>query len=78
MTENADQVQEQVLNEILTRNLETEYLNRFLTRLSDKNLFKKKVTIVNYEDIELYIEKIANGEPSEIIPSQPISELVTR
>ncbi|GMY26671.1 indole-3-acetic acid-amido synthetase GH3.17-like [Fagus crenata] len=77
LTTNAYQVQQQVLELILTRNVHTEYLRSYLNGNSDKKLFKEKVPIVNYEDIKPYIERIANGEPSEIISAQPITELLT-
>lgn len=78
LTTNAHQVQQQVLEEILTKNAATQYLKGFLNGRSDNQLFKKKVPIVNYEDIKPYIERIANGEPSEIISAQQITELLTR
>ncbi|XP_059633403.1 indole-3-acetic acid-amido synthetase GH3.17-like [Cornus florida] len=79
LTRNAKQVQEKVLEEILKQNAKTEYLGTFLDHGSslDKETFKKKVPIVNYEDVKPYIERIALGEPSEIISSQPITELLT-
>jgi auxin responsive GH3 gene family len=33
---------------------------------------------VEYEDVKLYIERIANGAPSSLISSKPITELLTR
>jgi auxin responsive GH3 family protein len=78
LTTNAHQVQQQVLEKILTQNVHTEYLSSFLNGHSNKKLFKEKVPVVNYEDIKPYIERIANGEPSEIISAQPITELLTR
>ncbi|XP_030529223.1 indole-3-acetic acid-amido synthetase GH3.17 [Rhodamnia argentea] len=77
LTRDANQIQGQVLKEILTQNAQTEYLSGFLDGRVDKELFKKKVPVVNYEDIKPYIERIANGEQSEIISSQPITELLT-
>ncbi|XP_010249302.1 PREDICTED: indole-3-acetic acid-amido synthetase GH3.17 [Nelumbo nucifera] len=77
LTTNADEVQQQVLQEILTQNADTEYLNGFLGGSSDKEQFKKKIPIVVYEDIKPYIEHIANGEASQIISAQPITELLT-
>ncbi|KAJ9710036.1 hypothetical protein PVL29_001489 [Vitis rotundifolia] len=77
LTTNANQVQLEVLEEILTQNANTEYLRGYLDGHSDKGLFKKKVPIVNYEDIKPHIERIANGEPSRIISAQPITELLT-
>lgn len=78
LTTNAHLIQDQLLTEILTQNAGTEYLNRFLDGRVDKELFKQRVPVVNYEDIKPYIERIANGEPSDIISSQPITELLTR
>ncbi|KAF9619700.1 hypothetical protein IFM89_008377 [Coptis chinensis] len=77
LTTNADQVQQQILNEILSQNAETEYLGGFLNGHTEKEMFKKKVPIVNYDDIKPYIERIANGEPSRIISNQLITELLT-
>ncbi|XP_043706982.1 indole-3-acetic acid-amido synthetase GH3.17-like isoform X2 [Telopea speciosissima] len=79
LTMNANQVQQQILHEILTQNADTEYLKGFLSSGDHflRELFKKKVPIVNYEDIKPHIERIANGEPSQIISAQPITELLT-
>lgn len=78
LTTNACEIQEQVLEEILQKNAQTEYLRSFLSGHSDKKNFKEKVPVVNYEDIKPCIERIANGEPSNIISAQPITELLTR
>ncbi|GAV88170.1 GH3 domain-containing protein [Cephalotus follicularis] len=77
LTTNAYQIQQQVLDEILTGNVQTEYLNGYLNGQSNKELFKRKVPVVRYEDIKSYIERICNGESSEIISAQPITELLT-
>ncbi|XP_068647323.1 indole-3-acetic acid-amido synthetase GH3.17-like [Aristolochia californica] len=77
LTTNAGQIQQEVLKQILQRNAETEYLSEFLGGNTDKDLFKSKVPVVNYEDIKPYIERITNGEPSHIISAEPISELLT-
>lgn len=78
LTTNAHLIQDQILREILTRNSGTEYLKRLLDGQADKELFKQRVPVVNYEDIRPYIERIANGEPSDIISAEPITELLTR
>lgn len=78
LTTNAGEIQQQVLREILTRNGQTEYLKRFLNGRCDEKCFKEKVPVVSYENIKPYIERIANGEPSQIISAQPITELLTR
>ncbi|KAE8704265.1 Indole-3-acetic acid-amido synthetase GH3.17 [Hibiscus syriacus] len=64
LTTNAEQIQEQVLGQILKRNAGTEYLGRYLNGKTDKELFKRNVPIVTYEDIKPYIDRIANGEAS--------------
>ncbi|KAG4204183.1 hypothetical protein ERO13_A04G032700v2 [Gossypium hirsutum] len=76
LTENGHRIQEQVLEEILMRNAGTEYLSRFLHGQTDKQLFKNNVPIVTYEDIKPYIDRIANGETSNILLADPISEFI--
>lgn len=85
LTTNAREVQQQVLKEILTSNLKTEYLNRFLGEFDGAGgwrdhvaAFKKHVPIVEYDQVWPYIERLANGDRSAIISSQPITELLTR
>nr|CAD1820449.1 unnamed protein product [Ananas comosus var. bracteatus] len=77
LTTNAGQVQQQVLKEILTGNANTEYLHGFLNGETDRSLFRRRVPIVDYDRVKPYIERIANGEPSDIISSKPIVELLT-
>ncbi|WZZ83689.1 hypothetical protein YC2023_104261 [Brassica napus] len=73
LTSNAKQIQDDVLNKILKANANTEYLSRFLEGSSDKELFKKNVPVVSYEDVKPYIDRVANGEPSDIISGEPIT-----
>ncbi|KAG6509692.1 indole-3-acetic acid-amido synthetase GH3.8-like [Zingiber officinale] len=78
MTANADAVQEKVLEEILTRNAETEYLRRYeLGGATDRATFKAKVPVVTYEDLQPEIQRIANGDRSAILSAHPISEFLT-
>ncbi|KAE8695378.1 putative indole-3-acetic acid-amido synthetase GH3.8 [Hibiscus syriacus] len=78
MTKNVDSVQERVLAEILTRNAETEYLKRFnLKGATDRGIFKSKIPVVIYEDLQPEIQRIANGDKSPILSSHPISEFLT-
>ncbi|OMO73265.1 GH3 auxin-responsive promoter [Corchorus olitorius] len=65
-TTNAHEIQQQLLEDILKENAETEYLNKYLNGQIDKQLFKKNVPIVTYEDIKHYIDRIVNGEPSSL------------
>lgn len=51
LTSNVKQIQDNVLEEILTLNANTEYLRRFLHGSSDKELFKKNVPMSTYEDV---------------------------
>lgn len=80
LTANADTIQQQVLHQILSQNSETQYLRSFLDGEFDKNQesFKNKVPVVNYEDIKPFIQRIADGESSDILSAQPITELLTR
>ncbi|KAJ3673036.1 hypothetical protein LUZ60_006410 [Juncus effusus] len=78
MTVNTDSVQERVLAEILSRNAETEYLNRFkLNGATDRETFKATLPVVTYEDLQPEIQRIANGDRSPILSSHPISEFLT-
>ncbi|XP_010540435.1 PREDICTED: indole-3-acetic acid-amido synthetase GH3.17-like isoform X3 [Tarenaya hassleriana] len=77
LTTNAKQIQRQVLHQILTENSNTEYLKTFIHGGSDEKSFKNKVPVVNYDDIKPFIERISGGASSDIISSQPITELLT-
>ncbi|KAG5526364.1 hypothetical protein RHGRI_032596 [Rhododendron griersonianum] len=78
MTRNADSVQEKVLGEILSRNAETEYLQRFkLFGATDRETFKSTIPMVKYEDLQPDIQRIANGDRSAILSAHPISEFLT-
>ncbi|KHN29920.1 Putative indole-3-acetic acid-amido synthetase GH3.1 [Glycine soja] len=78
MTRNADAVQERVLEEILTRNAQTEYLKRFeLDGAADRQAFKSKIPVITYEDVQPEIQRIANGDRSPILSAHPISEFLT-
>lgn len=79
MTTNPDAVQENVLAEILSQNAETEYLKSFnLGGATDRKTFKSKIPMTTYEDIQPFIQRIANGDRSPILSAHPISEFLTR
>jgi len=78
VTTNVTQIQDSILEAVLSRNAHTEYLKGFLNGQVDKQSFKKNVPIVTYEDIKPYINRIANGEASDLICDRPISLLVMR
>ncbi|XP_034679497.1 indole-3-acetic acid-amido synthetase GH3.6 [Vitis riparia] len=78
VTTNADQVQKRVLAEILTRNAHVEYLHRHgLGGHTDRDTFKKLMPVITYEDLQPDITRIANGDTSLILCSNPISEFLT-
>ncbi|KAB1215263.1 Indole-3-acetic acid-amido synthetase GH3.6 [Morella rubra] len=78
MSPNADEVQQGVLSEILSRNAYVEYLLRHgLHGHTDRETFKKVMPVITYEDIQLDITRIANGDSSPILCSNPISEFLT-
>uniref|UniRef100_M1CC64 Indole-3-acetic acid-amido synthetase GH3.6 n=1 Tax=Solanum tuberosum TaxID=4113 RepID=M1CC64_SOLTU len=79
VTTNVDEVQKRVLDEILTRNANVEYLQRLnLKGHTDRETFKKVVPVITYEDFQSDINRIANGDRSPILCSQPVSEFLTR
>ncbi|CAH2072859.1 unnamed protein product [Thlaspi arvense] len=73
LTFNVKQIQDNLLEEILTPNLKTEYLQRFHIERFDKELFKKNVPVVTYEDLKPYIDRVVNGESSDVISARPIT-----
>ncbi|XP_022726361.1 indole-3-acetic acid-amido synthetase GH3.6-like [Durio zibethinus] len=78
VTINAEEVQKRVLSEILSRSANAEYLQRNgLNGCTDRETFKKVMPVVSYEDLKPDIERIANGDTSAILCSQPISEFLT-
>lgn len=79
ITRNAELVQERVLAEILSRNAEVEYLKRYkLDGATDRDTFKSKLPVITYEDLQPEIQRIANGDRSNILSAHPISEFLTR
>ncbi|XXG80625.1 hypothetical protein AAC387_Pa09g1447 [Persea americana] len=78
LTEKADEVQEKILNEILTRNRETEYLKKHMDGSTDRSTFKLQVPVVSYDGIRPYIQRIANGEDYSLISAHPITEMLIR
>ncbi|KAL2476192.1 Indole-3-acetic acid-amido synthetase GH3.6 [Abeliophyllum distichum] len=78
VTAKADDVQKRVLAEIICRNAHVEYLKRHgINGNIDRETFKKIMPVITYEDIQPDINRIANGDKSHILCSQPISEFLT-
>lgn len=78
LTSNVKETQDNVLEEIITPNLKTEYLQRFNMDRFDKKLFKKNVPVVTYEDIKPDIDRVVNGESSDVISARPITGFLLR
>lgn len=78
MTSDVDAVQERVLEEILTRNADTEYLIKCgLAGATDRATFRAKVPMATYEDLQPYIRRIADGDRTPILSGHPVSEFLT-
>lgn len=78
LTSNVKQIQDDVLEEILKANANTEYLRCFLHGRTDRELFKKNVPVVSYDDVKPYLDRVANGEPSDIISGELITTFIRR
>ncbi|XP_021763123.1 putative indole-3-acetic acid-amido synthetase GH3.9 [Chenopodium quinoa] len=76
LTMNADEVQEELLEEIVTRNGDTEYLSKYLRGSKDVSAFKNRVPVISYSGIQPYIKRIANGEDSSLISGHTIVEML--
>ncbi|KAH7434148.1 hypothetical protein KP509_06G002700 [Ceratopteris richardii] len=79
VTRDAAILQKELLLAILRRNYATEYLAALgLDGSSDDyELFKRVAPPVTYEDIQPFIKRIANGDKSPILCSQPITRFFT-
>ncbi|CAK8535208.1 unnamed protein product [Lathyrus sativus] len=77
-TTHADEIQKKVLAEILSHNANVEYLQRHgLSGQTDSETFKKLIPVITYDDIKNDINRIANGDTSPILTSNPISHFLT-
>ncbi|KAM7527083.1 hypothetical protein LguiB_030493 [Lonicera macranthoides] len=77
LTKNGDEIQQNILKEILTRNGETEYLNKYMKGSKDMSEFKRRVPVITYNAIRPYIQRIAKGEESSLITGHPITEMLS-
>lgn len=84
LTTDAAALQRDLLDEILARNAQTEYLRRFLDSADAsaaaglREAFKKRVPVSGYEDVKPYVDRIASGEPSSLLCSEPFTDVYTR
>ncbi|RID44873.1 hypothetical protein BRARA_I01638 [Brassica rapa] len=58
------------------KQIHNDYLRRHLHGSCDKELFKKNVPVVSYDDVKPYIQCFANGEPSNVICGKPITRFL--
>lgn len=76
LTAKAGEVQEYILEEILTRNGDTEYLNKYMKGAKDVHSFKSRVPVIGYNGIKPYVQRIIHGEDSSLLTSHPITEML--
>ncbi|XP_022974649.1 jasmonic acid-amido synthetase JAR1 [Cucurbita maxima] len=76
MTRDAERVQKETLKKILEENGSAEYLqNLGLNGRTDPQSFKDCVPLVYHEDLESYIQRIADGASSPILTGKPIKTI---
>ncbi|XP_073005066.1 indole-3-acetic acid-amido synthetase GH3.10 [Typha latifolia] len=84
IAENAGQTQTHTLQRIIQLNHATEYLRRYFgddLRVRDmdpaelESLFTSVVPLVSHPDLDPYIQRIADGDSSPILTSEPITML---
>ncbi|XP_074320286.1 jasmonoyl--L-amino acid synthetase JAR4-like isoform X2 [Silene latifolia] len=78
VTKDAQRIQRELLEKILKQNGETEYLKKYGLNASrsDEETFKKCVPLVTYDDMQPYIERIADGDTSSILTTKPVPSFV--
>ncbi|KAH0722197.1 hypothetical protein KY285_006340 [Solanum tuberosum] len=76
LTKNAGRIQEETLEKILEENGGTEYLKQWgLNGRTDVETFKACVPIVSHNDLEPYIQRIADGDLSPVLTGKPIETI---
>lgn len=78
LTSMVDEEQNKILKEILSKNIQTEYLNEYMRGSKDVSEFKRRVPVITYNHIYPYIQRIANGEDSSLITGHLITEMLSR
>ena len=79
LTKDAGRVQRETLKKILEENGSAEYLqNLGLNGRTDPESFKSCVPLVTHKDLEAYIYRIADGDPSPILTGKPIPNMSLR
>ncbi|CAH9128040.1 unnamed protein product [Cuscuta epithymum] len=76
LTKDAGRVQEDTLRRILQENSGTEYLLKWgLSGKTDPESFKACIPIAFHNDLEPYIQRIADGDSSPILTTNPITSI---
>ncbi|XP_041001954.1 jasmonoyl--L-amino acid synthetase JAR4-like isoform X1 [Juglans microcarpa x Juglans regia] len=76
ITQDAGKVQRETLKKILEENGSAEYLQSLgLNGRTDPESFKTCVPLVTHEELEPYIHRIADGDPSPILTGKPITTI---
>lgn len=79
LTKDAGRIQEETLKKILEENEGTEYLKQWgLNGRTDVETFKACVPIVGHNDLEPYIQRIADGDLSPVLTGKPIETISLR
>ncbi|ONK81207.1 uncharacterized protein A4U43_C01F26500 [Asparagus officinalis] len=76
LTEDAGKVQRETLKKILQENGKAEYLQELgLGDRTDVESFRARVPLVTHEDLEPYIQRIADGDHSPLLTGKPITSI---
>ncbi|KAG0484690.1 hypothetical protein HPP92_008769 [Vanilla planifolia] len=76
LTKDAKRVQRETLQRILRDNGEAEYLQKLgLEGRTDPLSFKSCVPLVAHQDLEPYIQRIADGDASQVLTGRPITSI---
>lgn len=79
MTRDAERVQRETLKKILEENGSAEYLQMLgLNGRTDPQSFKDCVPLATHDDLEQYIQRIADGDSSPILTGKPIKTISLR
>ncbi|KAG0486391.1 hypothetical protein HPP92_008486 [Vanilla planifolia] len=79
LTKDATRVQRETLQRILRDNGEAEYLQKLgLGGRTDPLSFKSCVPLVTHQDLEPYIQRIADGDASQVLTGRPITSISLR
>lgn len=79
LSRDAGKVQRETLKKILQENGGTEYLRRWgLDGRTDPDSFKACIPIVSHQDLEPYIQRIADGMSPSALTGKPITTISLR